>query len=130
MQGDQLSDQPVLVRKVLWLLLIVTLASAVLVGIEIILDYAGSRGLLLEPGGEGPAPAILYIHAHGSRYDIGAREVVDGRDALAGPMGPELARAGFRRIEQTGFQQSLDPRLALDRPHHAPYSLYMDAVKA
>ena len=56
----------------------------------------GVGGLLLEPGGEGPAPAILYIHAHGSRYDIGAREVVDGRDALAGPMGPELARAGFR----------------------------------
>ena len=54
------------------------------------------EGFLLEPEGGGPAPAILYIHAHGGRYDIGAREVLDGREALAGPIGPELARAGFR----------------------------------
>lgn len=55
------------------------------------------EGFLLEPEvAAGPAPAILYIHAHGDRYDIGAREVLDGREALAGPMGPELARAGFR----------------------------------
>ena len=53
-------------------------------------------GFLLEPEGAGPAPAILYIHAHGGRYDIGAREVLDGREALCRPMGPELARAGFR----------------------------------
>jgi dienelactone hydrolase len=56
----------------------------------------GVGGLLLEPGGESPAPAILYIHAHGGRYDIGAREALDGREALAGPIGPELAGAGFR----------------------------------
>ena len=54
------------------------------------------EGFLLEPEGGGPAPAILYIHAHGGRYDIGAREVLDGREALAGPVGPALARAGFR----------------------------------
>ena len=54
------------------------------------------EGFLLEPEGGGPAPAILYIHAHGGRYDIGAREVLDGREALAGPAGPALARAGFR----------------------------------
>jgi hypothetical protein len=55
-------------------------------------------GLLLEAGGAraGPAPAILYIHAHGSRYDIGARELVDGRDGLAAPPGPELSAAGLR----------------------------------
>jgi dienelactone hydrolase len=53
-------------------------------------------GYLLEPEGPGPAPAVLYIHAHGGRYDIGAREVLDGREALCRPMGPELARAGFR----------------------------------
>jgi dienelactone hydrolase len=54
------------------------------------------EGYLLEPEGAGPRPAILYIHAHGDRYDIGAREVLDGREALCRPMGPELARAGFR----------------------------------
>ena len=53
-------------------------------------------GWLLEPQGAGPAPAILYVHAHGGRYDIGAAEVLDGRDALCGPLGPVLAAAGYR----------------------------------
>jgi dienelactone hydrolase len=53
-------------------------------------------GLLLEPDGPRPAPAVLYIHAHGSEYEIGAREVLEGRPALAAPLGPDLARAGFR----------------------------------
>ena len=43
-----------------------------------------------------PAPAILYIHAHGGRYDIGAAEVTHGRAALQTPLGPVLAAAGFR----------------------------------
>lgn len=53
-------------------------------------------GFLLEPRGPGPAPAILYVHAHGGRYDIGAREAIDGRGALQGPLGPVLAGLGFR----------------------------------
>jgi dienelactone hydrolase len=53
-------------------------------------------GWLLEPDGPKPAPAILYIHAHGGAYDIGAREVVDGRPALHTPLGPTLVAAGFR----------------------------------
>ena len=40
-----------------------------------------------------------------------------------------LRAAGFGRIVRTGYQQSLDPRLASDRDVHAPYSLYVDAVK-
>lgn len=40
-----------------------------------------------------------------------------------------LRRAGFSRIERTAFGQSIDQRLACDRPVHAPYSLYVDAVK-
>jgi predicted SAM-dependent methyltransferase len=40
-----------------------------------------------------------------------------------------LRGAGFGRIVRTGYQQSLDPRLASDRDVHAPYSLYVDAVK-
>jgi pimeloyl-ACP methyl ester carboxylesterase len=53
-------------------------------------------GILLEPVVAAPAPAMLYIHAHGSAYEIGAREAFEGRSALAGPLGPELAQAGFR----------------------------------
>jgi predicted SAM-dependent methyltransferase len=40
-----------------------------------------------------------------------------------------LRQAGFATIEQTGYQRSRDPRLACDREVHAPYSLYVDAVK-
>lgn len=40
-----------------------------------------------------------------------------------------LQTAGFARVEQTAFQISLEPRLACDLPVHAPYSLYVDAVK-
>ena len=53
-------------------------------------------GWLLEPETPRPAPAILYIHAHGGDYRLGADEVVNGRPALQGPLGPELARCGFR----------------------------------
>ena len=53
------------------------------------------RGLLLRPIEDGgPKPAILYIHAHGNAYDIGADELVWGRPALEGPLGPALAEAG------------------------------------
>ncbi|HEU0221461.1 MAG TPA: dienelactone hydrolase family protein [Paracoccaceae bacterium] len=51
--------------------------------------------LLTRPAAAGPHPGLLYVHAHGNRYDIGARELIQGRPALASPLGPELARAGF-----------------------------------
>lgn len=54
------------------------------------------RGWLLEPEAPGPSPAILYVHAHGHAYAIGADEALHGRPALCGPLGPELAAAGFR----------------------------------
>lgn len=41
------------------------------------------------------APAILYCHAHGNRYDIGARELTDGRPALQGAYLPTLSAAGY-----------------------------------
>jgi dienelactone hydrolase len=54
------------------------------------------RGLLTRPKDRpGKHPAILYGHAHGARYDIGASELLNGRDALVEPMGPALARAGY-----------------------------------
>lgn len=42
-----------------------------------------------------PLPAVLYCHAHGAKYDIGAAELIDGRPSLIGAYGPVLARAGF-----------------------------------
>jgi dienelactone hydrolase len=54
------------------------------------------RGLLTRPkDSRERRPAILYAHAHGARYDIGASELLNGRDALVEPMGPVLARAGY-----------------------------------
>ncbi|MEJ1158966.1 alpha/beta hydrolase family protein [Prosthecomicrobium sp. N25] len=54
------------------------------------------RGILLRPGAAaGPLPAVLYIHAHGGRYEIGAAELTDGRPALQSPLGPLLAGLGF-----------------------------------
>lgn len=40
-----------------------------------------------------------------------------------------LQKAGFSRVERMSFGQSLDPDLAIDQPNHAPYSLYVDAVR-
>jgi dienelactone hydrolase len=54
------------------------------------------RGLLTRPQSpEGPCPAVLYCHAHGARYAIGASELLDGRPSLLGPYGPLLAARGF-----------------------------------
>ena len=52
-------------------------------------------GWLCRPEGAGPFPAVLVVHAHGGRPDIGARELVGGRPAMPDPIGPDLARAGF-----------------------------------
>jgi predicted SAM-dependent methyltransferase len=40
-----------------------------------------------------------------------------------------LSAAGFTTIERHGFQCSRDARLAQDRDVHAPYSLYVDAIR-
>jgi dienelactone hydrolase len=55
------------------------------------------RGVLTRPlQAPGPLPAILYAHAHGGRYDIGADELLDGRDALLSPpLGPVFAQEGY-----------------------------------
>lgn len=63
------------------------------------------RALMTRPEAPGPHPAILHIHAHGARYDIGAAELLDGRPALVSPPGPVLARAGYATlcIDLPGF---------------------------
>lgn len=53
------------------------------------------RGLVTRPPDAVHAPAILYLHAHGGRYGIGADELLDGRPALQSPLGPVLAAMGF-----------------------------------
>jgi len=40
-----------------------------------------------------------------------------------------LRAAGFGHVAQMAYKQSLDPLLAQDLDEHAPYSLYVDAVK-
>ena len=54
------------------------------------------RGILTRPVTfEGRLPAILYGHSHGGGYAVGARELLDGREYLVGPLGPVFARAGY-----------------------------------
>ncbi len=63
-------------------------------------------GLLFRPIGPGPHPAVLYCHAHGNRYEIGRRELAEGRPALQPePYGPLLAARGFTVlcIDMPGF---------------------------
>lgn len=57
------------------------------------------RGFLCRPAhAPGPLPAVLVIHAHGARYDIGADELMQGRPAVPAPMGPALARHGIASL--------------------------------
>ena len=54
------------------------------------------RGIVTRPAQMGSSlPAILYGHAHGGRYDIGASELVEGRSQLLSPLGPVFAEAGY-----------------------------------
>ncbi|RGP36719.1 alpha/beta hydrolase family protein [Pseudotabrizicola alkalilacus] len=46
----------------------------------------------------GPLPAVLILHAHGNRYDIGAAEVIHGRPALFAPTGRALAACGIASL--------------------------------
>jgi dienelactone hydrolase len=72
--------------------------------------YARVRGALLTPQGAGPFPAVLLLHDHGSRFDIGKEKLVrpwydDTRLAAARDWadrhfggrfpGDELARRGY-----------------------------------
>lgn len=55
-------------------------------------------GMFLVPAGAGPFRAVLYCHAHGNRYTIGADELTAGRPALQGPYGPALADLGIASL--------------------------------
>ncbi|MBL4872927.1 MAG: prolyl oligopeptidase family serine peptidase [Rhodobacteraceae bacterium] len=68
------------------------------------------RAFYTTPKGTGPAPAILYIHAHGGRYDIGADELLNGRPALKGPLGQVFYDMGYAVlcIDLPGFGDRAD----------------------
>ena len=72
---------------------------------------AAGRGSAPRPPGAGPFPAVLYCHAHGARYEIGAGELLDGRPSLIAPYGPALARAGFAAlaIDMPTFGERSEP---------------------
>jgi predicted SAM-dependent methyltransferase len=40
-----------------------------------------------------------------------------------------LQQAGFSTVDQMSYKTSRDPKLAIDQDNHAPYSLYVEAVK-
>lgn len=54
------------------------------------------RGFVTRPKqANGRLPAILYMHAHGDRFDIGALELLHGQPATETPLGPVFAREGY-----------------------------------
>lgn len=70
------------------------------------------RAILTRPeNAAGQLPAILYIHAHGNRYEIGADELLAGRPALQGALGGIFAGAGFvtMAIDLPAFGQRSNP---------------------
>ncbi len=56
------------------------------------------RGYFMLPKQSAPCPVVLVIHAHGNRYNIGCDELLDGRPALQGPIGPALAELGIASL--------------------------------
>ncbi len=76
------------------------------------------RGILTGP--EGPwrgQPAVLYCHAHGNRYGIGAAELTESRPALLEePYGPALAQRGIVAL-------SIDMPCFGERQHESESSL-------
>lgn len=65
---------------------------------HLLFDLGGEpvRGILTRPVQlTGRLPAILYGHSHGGRHDIGADELLIGREYLLDPLGPAFARAGY-----------------------------------
>jgi len=53
------------------------------------------RGFIARPADDTRRhPALLYMHSHGGKYEVGADELLNGHDYI-GPLGPVFARAGY-----------------------------------
>lgn len=63
--------------------------------LDLLIEGKHVRGFLTRPTAPGKYPAILYGHSHGGRYDIGAAELLEGREYLLDPLGPVFAKAGY-----------------------------------
>jgi pimeloyl-ACP methyl ester carboxylesterase len=85
-------------------------------------EGTAAKALVTGPVGDWRGlPAILYCHAHGNRYGVGADELLQGRPALLQPTyGIALARAGYVAIcmdmpcfgcRQSETEQELSKRL-------------------
>lgn len=70
------------------------------------------RAFLTRPAAAGRHPAIVYAHAHGGQYGIGADELLDGRPALLSPLGPVFAEAGYitLMLEMPTFGERAEPK--------------------
>lgn len=55
-------------------------------------------GLMLRPEMGERLPAVVVIHAHGNRYEIGARELIEGRPSQPSPIGPALLERGIATV--------------------------------
>ena len=69
---------------------------------------------------ETPVPAILYCHAHGGRYDIGRKELFDGRAALQSAYAADLRDLGCAVLclEMPCFGERREPEeSALSKSH-------------
>lgn len=66
----------------------------------LVLAIGGERvpATYIRPAGPGPFAAVLYCHAHGGEWDIGMRELLEGRAAIPEPLGPAFVQAGLAAL--------------------------------
>ncbi|MDI1335066.1 MAG: methyltransferase domain-containing protein [Lacunisphaera sp.] len=74
----------------------------------------------LPAGMENPIEMLNHVFHQGGEHCF-------GWDFAA--MRTALLKAGFVSVTRQAFGRSVDPALAIDQENHAPYSLYVDAVK-
>jgi len=59
-------------------------------------------------------PALLYMHAHGGRFDIGVNEILDGQPATLSPLGQFVTRIVTPRLNRPADALSPLPRSLIE----------------